>query len=82
MINISGYQYTKEELKAVEDNKKIVLGLTKEQKAKKLTLFIRYYNGEFNPMEKEQIWNFILNHLTRMGFDYSEILTAYLNENM
>ena len=35
MINISGYQYTKEELKALEENKKIVLGLTKEQKAKK-----------------------------------------------
>ena len=33
MINISGYQYTKEELKALEKNKKIVLGLTKEQRS-------------------------------------------------
>ena len=82
MINISGYEYTKEELKTLEKNKKIVLGLTKEQKAEKLTLFIRLYNKSFTHMEKEQIWNFILNHLTKMGFDYSQILTAYLNENM
>ena len=54
MINISGYQYTKEELKALEENKKIVLGLTKEQKAEKLTLFIRHYNKSFTNMEKDQ----------------------------
>ena len=81
MINISGFEYTKEELETLEKKRIIVLGLTKERKAEKLTRFIRHYKKSFTHMEQEQTWNFILNHLTKMGFDYSEILTDYMRLN-
>lgn len=77
------FKYTKAELKQIEINKKITLSLSPEIKQIKLLKFLKHYESKFTELEKSDTWQFITSHLMKIGFNYSEILNAYLiyNEN-
>ena len=77
------YEYSKADLKQIEINKKITLSLSPEIKQIKLLKFLKHYESKFTELEKSDTWQFITSHLMKIGFNYSEILNAYLiyNEN-
>ena len=71
-------KFSKEKLKDVKKCQDRINGLSKDERKTKCRILLRHYMKSYN-INKPDIWNFILYYFMELGFNYSEILTAYMD---
>ena len=73
---------TLEQLSGLEKNKKLISTFKPEIRKIKVYKLLDFWVNQkgLNPNNQEE-WNFILYYFMELGFNYSEILTAYMRLN-
>lgn len=70
---------TLEQLSGLEKNKKLILTFKPKMRKIKVYKLLDFWINQkgLNPNNPDE-WNFILYYFMELGFNYSEILTAYI----